>query len=248
MSLSTQQLGLARGERRLLHDVNMQLQPGEALRVAGENGSGKTSFLRILAGLALPGSGTVRWQGEDISQLREQYYAQILYLGHAQGVKDDLVAWENLVLSARLQGQRVSEAQAVQTLVQLGLAACVDLPVRALSQGQRKRVALARLHLGLPARLWILDEAFTALDVASVAQLLDCINRHLQTGGMLVYTTHQEVTLQAGQHWLLDLSAAAGAQQQTSLPAAPAMEASQATPAAQPMTDEAGKTMPQVLA
>ena len=206
MSLSTQQLSLVRGERSLLHDVNMQLQDGDAVRIAGENGSGKTSFLRIVAGLALPGSGSVQWQGQDINRLREQYYVHMLYLGHAQGVKDDLLAWENLVLSARLQGARISEQQALDTLHRLGLAACADLPVRALSQGQRKRVALARLHLGLPAKLWILDEAFTALDVASVAQLITCIDRHLQAGGILVYTTHQDVQLAARRSLLLDLS------------------------------------------
>ncbi len=206
MSLSTQQLSLVRGERSLLHDVNMQLQDGDALRVAGENGSGKTSFLRILAGLALPGSGKVEWQGQDITRLREQYHVHMLYLGHAQGVKDDLLAWENLVLAARLQGVRVSEDHAFATLQRLGLAACADLPVRALSQGQRKRVSLARLHLGMPAKLWILDEAFTALDVASVAQLIACIDTHLQAGGMLVYTTHQDVQLAARRNLLLDLS------------------------------------------
>lgn len=206
MSLSTQQLSLVRGERSLLHDVSMHLKDGDAIRIAGENGSGKTSFLRIVAGLALPGSGSVQWQGQDINRLREQYYVHMLYLGHAQGVKDDLLAWENLVLSARLQGSRISEQQAFDTLYRLGLAACADLPVRALSQGQRKRVALARLHLGLSAKLWILDEAFTALDVASVAQLVDCINQHLQAGGMLVYTTHQDVQLAARRSLLLDLS------------------------------------------
>ncbi len=207
MSLSTQQLGLVRGERSLLHDVSMHLQDGDALRVAGENGSGKTSFLRIVAGLALPGSGSVQWQGEDINRLREQYYANMLYLGHAQGVKDDLLAWENLLLSARLHGVRITEQQAFDTLYQLGLSACADLPVGALSQGQRKRVALARLHLALPAKLWILDEAFTALDVASVAQLIARINHHLQAGGILIYTTHQDVQLAARRNLLLDLSA-----------------------------------------
>lgn len=210
MSLSTRQLCLSRGERQLLHDINLQLQSGDALRVAGQNGSGKTSFMRILAGLSQPESGSVHWQEQDIQQLREQYFVHLLYLGHAQGVKDDLLAWENLVFSCRLQGQRISEQQACEVLEQLGLGPCAWLPIRALSQGQRKRVALARLHLappaGMPARLWLLDEAFTALDVAAVAQLIACINRHLQAGGMLVYTTHQDVQLQAGRNLLLDLS------------------------------------------
>lgn len=206
MSLSAQQLSLIRGERTLLQGVCINLQAGDALLVVGENGSGKTSLLRILAGLTLPASGQVTWNGEDIHQLREQYYSQMLYLGHADGVKDDLLAWENLVLAARLAGQKISKQRACDALDQLGLSACADLPTRALSQGQRKRVALARLHLGMPQTLWLLDEAFTALDVAAVAALLQRINQHLVNGGMVVYTTHQAVNLQAGRSMSLDLN------------------------------------------
>lgn len=206
MSLSAQQLSLIRGERTLLQGVCIDLQAGDALLVSGENGSGKTSLLRILAGLTLPASGEVTWKGQDIRQLREQYYSQMLYLGHADGVKDDLLAWENLVLAARLAGQKITRQRACDALDQLGLSACADLPTRALSQGQRKRVALARLHLGMPQTLWLLDEAFTALDVAAVAALLQRINQHLINGGMVVYTTHQAVSLQAGRSMNLDLN------------------------------------------
>lgn len=206
MSLSAQQLSLTRGERTLLQGVCVSLQAGDALLVAGENGSGKTSLLRILAGLTLPASGEVTWNGQNIVQLREQYYSQMLYLGHADGVKDDLLAWENLVLTARLAGQKITRQRACDALDRLGLSACADLPTRALSQGQRKRVALARLHLDMPQTLWLLDEAFTALDVAAVAALLQRINQHLVNGGMVVYTTHQAVSLQAGRSMSLDLN------------------------------------------
>jgi heme exporter protein A len=206
MSLTARQLGLTRGERSLFQDVELALQAGDALLVTGENGSGKTSLLRILAGLSLPVSGEVCWNGEDIRRLREQYSAQMVYLGHAGGVKEDLLAWENLVLAVRLAGQKITQQQACDVLEQLGLGGCVDLPVRALSQGQRKRVALARLHLDMPQTLWLLDEAFTALDVASVAALLQRIDRHLGHGGMVVYTTHQAVNLQAGRSLTLDLN------------------------------------------
>ena len=206
MSLSAQQLSLTRGERTLLQGVCVSLQAGDALLVTGENGSGKTSLLRILAGLTLPASGEVTWNGQNIVQLREQYYSQMLYLGHADGVKDDLLAWENLVLTARLAGQKITRQRACDALDRLGLSACADLPTRALSQGQRKRVALARLHLDMPQTLWLLDEAFTALDVAAVAALLQRINQHLVNGGMVVYTTHQAVSLQAGRSMSLDLN------------------------------------------
>lgn len=205
MTLQARQLSLTRGERTLFANLDLSLQPGEALRVAGENGSGKTSLLRILAGLLAPAAGSVHWDGENIATLREQYHAQLVYLGHAQGIKDDLLAWENLVLAARLSGHTIDADKACQALAELGLAQQAELPVRALSQGQRKRVALARLHLGLPQPLWILDEAFTALDVAAVAKLTAQIGQHLATGGMLVYTTHQEIVLPAGQGRVLDL-------------------------------------------
>jgi heme exporter protein A len=208
MSLQAQQLCLTRGERTLLRELSFSLEPGDALRVSGENGSGKTSLLRILAGLAQPGAGRVCWHGENIATLREQYHAQLIYLGHAQGIKDDLLAWENLVLAARLAGHRIDAERACVALAQQGLRAQAELPVRALSQGQRKRVALARLHLGLAQPLWILDEAFTALDVASVAKLVERIGQHLAGGGMLVYTTHQEIILPAGRSRVLDLAAA----------------------------------------
>lgn len=210
MTLSAQQLSFSRGERELWRDLNLALAPGDALRVAGPNGCGKTSLLRILAGLALANTGTVSWQGQNIRSLREQYYVNLIYLGHAQGVKDDLLAWENLVMAAQLLGQKITPERACEALARIGLGAQVELPVRALSQGQRKRVALARLYLGLPQTLWILDEAFTALDVAAVAQLVQCIGQHLAQGGMLVYTTHQEITLNSGRSIELDLGQIAG--------------------------------------
>jgi heme exporter protein A len=130
----------------------------------------------------------------------------LIYLGHANGVKDDLFAWENLVIAATLAGHPISRDQAYLALDQLGLEREADLPTRALSQGQRKRVALARLQFGMRAPLWILDEPFTALDQKSVAHLCATLALHLEGGGMLVYTTHQAVELRTGRALTLDLT------------------------------------------
>ncbi len=206
MGLHAFQLGCTRGDRELFSDVSAAVGAGDALRVAGANGSGKTSLLRMLCGLACPSAGAVRWGGRDIRALREEFGSQMIYLGHANGVKDDLAAWENLVVAATLGGQRVTREAAYQALDQLGLGQAADLPTRALSQGQRKRVALARLQLGTRQRLWILDEPFTALDHAAVGALCATINGHLAQGGMVVYTTHQEIVLDAGRMLRLDLA------------------------------------------
>lgn len=197
MALHAYQLACTRGERQLFSDIDFELHPGSALRVAGSNGSGKTSLLRMLCGLAFPAAGEVRWNGRNIRSVREEFGARLIYLGHANGVKDDLAAWENVVVAATLSGHPVTRAAACTALAQLGLARAADLPTRALSQGQRKRVALARLELGLAAPLWILDEPFTALDKDAVAALCATLERHLAQGGMVIYTTHQEIELSA---------------------------------------------------
>ncbi|WP_208023862.1 cytochrome c biogenesis heme-transporting ATPase CcmA [Duganella aquatilis] len=206
MSLQACQLACMRGGRSLFHGLDFTLEAGDALRVSGANGSGKSSLLRLLCGLSFPSAGEVRWQGRDIRSAREEYGAALLYLGHANGVKDDLLAWENVVVASTLAGRPVSRAQACAALSALGLGPQAHLPTLALSQGQRKRVALARLHLQQEARLWILDEPFAALDTATIAALTVTLERHLAQGGALVYTTHQPVALRAPRMRTLDLS------------------------------------------
>ena len=206
MTLQACQLACTRGERQLFNDINFEINPGDAMRVAGTNGSGKTSLLRMLCGLAFPAFGEVRWHGRNIRVEREEFCSQLIYLGHANGVKDDLLAWENIVVASTLSGNPVSRDEAYAALAQLGLAQAADLPTRALSQGQRKRVALARLQLGMKAPLWILDEPFTALDQDAVKQLSDTLSHHLASGGMVIYTTHQEIELRAQRLLRLDLS------------------------------------------
>ena len=168
MTLQAYQLACTRGERQLFNDINFDINAGDAMRVAGANGSGKTSLLRMLCGLAFPAAGEVRWNGRNIRAAREEFGSQLIYLGHANGVKDDLAAWENIVVASTLSGNSASRDDAYAALEQLGLAQAADLPTRALSQGQRKRVALARLRLGMTTPLWILDEPFAALDQNAV--------------------------------------------------------------------------------
>jgi len=209
MTLQAHRLACTRGERILFDDLSFTLTPGTALRVGGSNGSGKTSLLRMLSGLCCPADGEVRWHGANVRSVRAEFGASLIYLGHANGVKDDLAAWENLALGATLGGTPVSRAAAYAALEMLGLGAQADLPTRALSQGQRKRVALARLQLGGERPLWILDEPFTALDQKAVDALCATLERHLAGGGMLVYTTHQEIDLGGARAVRLDMGAGA---------------------------------------
>jgi heme exporter protein A len=187
-------LSCVRGDRCLIDDLEFTLSDGELLYVHGHNGSGKTTLLRTLCGLILPESGEIRWNGANIRSLREEFSKDILYLGHLNGIKGDLTALENLRFSSVLDGYEVSESQAWEALGRLGLDGHEDLEAKVLSQGQKRRVALARLVVN-EARLWVLDEPFTALDVAAVEFLQSVIRGHLDKGGMAVLTTHQEVAL-----------------------------------------------------
>lgn len=207
MTLQAHRLTCVRGDLQLFADLSFEIHPGDALWVSGTNGSGKTSLLRMLCGLSVPAEGEVRWEGRNIRSLRDAFCSKLIYIGHANGVKDDLLAWENLVVASTLAGAAVGEDDAHGALEQLGLGRAADLPTRVLSQGQRKRVALARLSLGMNMPLWILDEPFTALDKNAVNALCGTIGRHLAGGGMVIYTTHQEIDLSAKRALRLDMNA-----------------------------------------
>jgi len=200
------QLACVRGDRPLFESVSFRMEAGAALQVAGVNGSGKTSLLRILCGLSSPADGEIRWKGTSTRSLREEFFSDLRYLGHAPAVKDDLTPVENLMTSAALAGIDADEADARQALERIGLAGCEDLPTKVLSQGQRRRAALARLLLSERIPLWVLDEPFTALDAAAVEQLRGTMEGHLQRGGLLVFTTHQDVPIRAGQFSRLELA------------------------------------------
>lgn len=182
----------------LFRQVCADVRPGDFLRVTGANGSGKTSLLRMLCGLLPPSSGEVRWHNETISDVREDYARALLYIGHATNLKDDLTASENLQVAEALAGRRITEDQARTALVSAGLANQVMMPARHLSQGQKKRVHLARTILAAAPALWILDEPFNALDQHGCDWLTARITAHLKNGGGVVLTSHQPVALEHG--------------------------------------------------
>ena len=183
-----------RGGRTLFRGLSFPLKGGELLRVGGANGSGKTSLLRILCGLLSPASGEVRWRGAPIQHLREEYSRELAYLGHAAALKDDLTPEENLRIAASLSGMRISSGETREALSRFHVP---DLPVRKLSQGQKRRAALARLALSAQAPLWLLDEPFTALDASGIDLLKTLIKGHVGRGSIVVYTTHQDPGLSA---------------------------------------------------
>lgn len=188
--LKVTNLSCARGEHPLFADLSFTLSAGELLQVQGENGSGKTTLLRTLCGFMQPLAGDIRWQGQSVRELDEAYHADIVYLGHMNAIKDELTALENLRISSALAGCAVSDSVAVAALRRMGLRGRETFPVKVLSQGQRRRVALARLLIS-KAPMWILDEPLTALDVGAVGLMQELIGEHLGNRGMVIFTTHQ---------------------------------------------------------
>lgn len=190
-------LECVRGERSLFSGLGFRLEAGELLYLQGKNGAGKTSLLRMLIGLLPPETGEIRWNGEPIRALADDYRANLCYLGHLNAIKEELTPLENLLAAARLADDDLSEDDALDALEQVGLAGREDLACKYLSQGQKRRVALARLVVNRRP-LWVLDEPFVALDVTAVDWLAGIISAHLQRGGLAVMTTHQPVNIPAG--------------------------------------------------
>lgn len=195
-------LSCQRGGRYLFKDVSFHLQPGAWLRVAGDNGSGKTSLLRLITGLSPTEDGQVLWNHQPLQADRAAFHQNLLYLGHHNAVKEDLTPLENLQFAARLCQQPITPNTALMALQRMGLKSRAHVLVRHLSAGQQRRVLLARL-LTQQAKLWVLDEPFTALDVSAVALLTQLLQDHLALGGIAVLTSHQALQLPAGQEVML---------------------------------------------
>jgi heme exporter protein A len=188
--LEVKNLACMRGEHQLFANINFSLSAGELMQVQGANGSGKTTLLRTLCGFIKPVVGDVHWQGRSIRDLEEDYFGEIIYLGHLNAIKDELSALENLRISCALAGYPVTDSVAISALRRMGLRGRETFPVSLLSQGQRRRVSLARMLIS-NASLWILDEPLTALDVGAVNLIQQIISDHLRNRGMVIYTTHQ---------------------------------------------------------
>ncbi len=186
--LAARNLTCLRNERALFSDLSFTVSPGDIVQLEGPNGVGKTSLLRILAGLSRAEQGQVLWRRQLIQHQRENYYASLLYLGHQPGIKALLTPFENL----SFWHAQCSQDELWHALEQVDLPGFEELPVAQLSAGQQRRVALARLWLS-QVPLWILDEPFTAIDQSGVEKLMARFVHHTQQGGAVVLTTHQEL-------------------------------------------------------
>ncbi|MDP3088531.1 MAG: cytochrome c biogenesis heme-transporting ATPase CcmA [Methylotenera sp.] len=203
--LTAQGLACLRGDRLLFKNVGFELKSGGLLYVLGENGSGKSSLLRMLCGLLMPEEGAIFWDSKKVNENAENYLPNLTYIGHLNGLKDDLTALENLQIAARLAGNDAGEKKTLAALTAIGIARCANLPARVLSQGQKRRVALATLWIA-QSKLWILDEPFAALDATSTEVLASRLGEHMANGGMTIITTHQDVLISAVSTQTLRLS------------------------------------------
>ena len=192
--LCVSHLSCERGYRELFNDLSFELAPGELLHIKGENGAGKTSLLRIIAGLALPVTGEISFDGYNCRKYRSEYNEQTAFMGHKLGIKLELTPVENIRSYCELSVPRTDQ-QILDTLEKVGLYGFEEMYCNQLSAGQKRRVALAQIILS-DSRLWILDEPFTSLDVIGVDFFLQMIQQHVDKGGMVLLTTHQEVNLE----------------------------------------------------
>jgi heme exporter protein A len=191
-------LACVRGERRVFETLSFRARAGEALLLTGPNGSGKSSLLRLMAGLLRPEAGRLAWGGDAVNDDPDAHRARVHYVGHLDAMKPTLTVGENIAFYAALRGSRADAATVARALDRFDLEPLAATPARFLSQGQRRRAALARL-LAVPAPLWLLDEPTLALDDASLARLRAVLSDHLASGGHLVAATHAPIALDTAQ-------------------------------------------------
>ncbi|KZN39450.1 hypothetical protein N480_01050 [Pseudoalteromonas luteoviolacea S2607] len=180
-------------DRCLFESLNFSLLPGQIMQVEGPNGAGKTSLLRIISGFSRPDEGNVLFNNQNITDDYDTFAESLLFIGHKTGVNLQLNAFENVQHWLGVHGYLCDKDEIYRLLGKLGLVGLEDVPVRTLSAGQQRRVALVRLWLN-QAKLWILDEPFTALDKRGVAMLQSRFQEHLDDGGSILLTTHQDLT------------------------------------------------------
>jgi heme exporter protein A len=192
--LEIKSLECVRDDRLLFRDLDFSVAEAQVLQIEGANGSGKTSLLRIICGLRLAEAGQVLWKGEAIASSREDYYAEMVYIGHLPCIKGDLTVLENVRSLLDTRSLSLSNAEIEVALEKVGLATYEDVPSKALSSGQRRRILLAFVELS-QAKLWILDEPLTALDVHGVALMESMIVQHKKAGGSVIFTTHHGMQL-----------------------------------------------------
>jgi heme exporter protein A len=204
-TLTARALGGQRGERPLFRGLGLTLAPGHLVWLRGRNGRGKTSLLRILAGLSWPAAGEVLCDGQPLRTIGANWRQRLLYIAHANALKDDLTVAESLRFLGALHGRPPSGAQIDAALALLGIARCANAAVRTLSQGQRRRAALARLALPQPASIWLLDEPFDSLDDEGIHALHGLLSAQARRGGSVLMTSHQAITLADPLPEVLDL-------------------------------------------
>ena len=206
--LAASGLACRRGDRLLFEGLDFALQPGQIVWVRGRNGQGKTSLLRLLAGLSTPAAGAITWGGVPLRAAGAAFEQRLVYLAHANALKEDLTVLESLQFLLRLHGREVSHAALEDALRRLNLHSRRGAPVRTLSQGQRRRVALARLLVEPAASLWVLDEPYDALDAEGSAVLDAVLSSHAQRGGSVVLTSHLALAVVWPAPVVLELGAA----------------------------------------
>lgn len=200
--LEATEISCVRGNRELFRDLSFRVEEGTALRIHGVNGAGKTSLLRMIAGLSPVNEGRITWQGQPLSKLGDDYSGSLVFIGHANALKAHLTPCENLRLGLAIHGVAADDNSVRVALDEEGLAPVVDVPAQWLSAGQQRRVALTRTRFGGQRKLWILDEPFSSLDDDAVARFSTRLAQHVHSGGVVVYTTHQDVAIDAPTEYL----------------------------------------------